>query len=92
HGTGAGREGPWPEAGSPIAVLEGVVTSGGSSLKAVRCLREAGYTVSHVVTIVDRQEGGEAAVLAEEVKLTSLFLLQEVAERAQQLVQRQGSD
>ena len=91
HGTGAWLEGPWPDAGSPITVLEDVVTSGGSSLKAVRCLREAGYTVSHVVTIVDRQEGGEAAMLAEEVRLSSLFLLEEVAQRAQQLLQRQGS-
>ncbi|MFL0789666.1 MAG: orotate phosphoribosyltransferase, partial [Prochlorococcus sp.] len=82
HGTGAWLEGPWPDAGSPITVLEDVVTSGGSSLKAVRCLREAGYTVSHVVTIVDRQEGGEAAMLAEEVRLSSLFLLEEVAQRA----------
>ncbi len=92
HGTGAWLEGPWPDAGSPITVLEDVVTSGGSSLKAVRCLREAGYKVSHVVTIVDRQEGGEAAMLAEEVRLSSLFLLEEVAQRAQQLLQRQGSD
>ena len=35
HGTGAWLEGPLPEAGSRITVLEDVVTTGGSSLKAV---------------------------------------------------------
>lgn len=58
HGTGAWLEGPLPEPGSTITVLEDVVTTGGSSLKAVQQLREAGYTVNRVVTIVDRQEGG----------------------------------
>ena len=55
HGTGAWLEGPLPAAGSRITVLEDVVTTGGSSLKAVKQLREAGYTVERVVTIVDRR-------------------------------------
>lgn len=79
HGTGAWLEGPLPEAGSRITVLEDVVTTGGSSLKAVRQLREAGYTVERVVTIVDRQEGGQEAMTAAGLELCSLFLLEEVA-------------
>ncbi|WP_414026551.1 orotate phosphoribosyltransferase [Cyanobium sp. ATX-6F1] len=84
HGTGAWLEGPLPEAGSRLTVLEDVVTSGGSSLKAVRQLRDAGYRVERVVTIVDRQEGGEAAMAAEGLELVSLFLLEEVAATAAQ--------
>lgn len=84
HGTGAWLEGPLPEAGSRITVLEDVVTSGGSSLKAVRQLREAGYRVERVVTIVDRQEGGEAAMAAEGLELVSLYRLEEVAATAVQ--------
>lgn len=84
HGTGAWLEGPLPEAGSRITVLEDVVTSGGSSLKAVRQLREAGYRVERVVTIVDRQEGGEAAMAAEGLELVSLYRLEEVAATAAQ--------
>ena len=64
---------------SSITVLEDVVTTGGSSLKAVTQLRQAGYTVNRVVTIVDRQEGGEAAMAAAGLELVSLFLLEEVA-------------
>ena len=82
HGTGAWLEGPLPEAGSRITVLEDVVTTGGSSLKAVNQLREAGYLVERVVTIVDRQEGGLAAMTAAGLELRSLFLLEEVAARA----------
>ena len=79
HGTGAWLEGPLPEPGATITVLEDVVTTGGSSLKAVTQLRQAGYTVNRVVTIVDRQEGGQAAMAAAGLELVSLFLLEEVA-------------
>ncbi|MDH4405037.1 MAG: orotate phosphoribosyltransferase [Cyanobium sp. D14.bin.5] len=82
HGTGAWLEGPLPEPGSTITVLEDVVTTGGSSLKAVQQLREAGYTVNRVVTIVDRQEGGIEAMTAAGLELRSLFLLDEVAATA----------
>ena len=75
HGTGAWLEGPLPAPGARITVLEDVVTTGGSSLKAVRQLRDAGYKVERVVTIVDREEGGDAAMTAENLELISLCLL-----------------
>ena len=79
HGTGAWLEGPLPGPGSRITVLEDVVTTGGSSLKAVNQLREAGYQVDRVITIVDRQEGGLEAMTAAGLELRSLFLLDEIA-------------
>ncbi|QPN64751.1 orotate phosphoribosyltransferase [Synechococcus sp. CBW1004] len=79
HGTGAWLEGPLPPAGSRITVLEDVVTTGGSALKAVNQLREAGYVVEQVVAIVDRQEGGAEAMQAAGLGLRSLFLLEEVS-------------
>jgi orotate phosphoribosyltransferase len=79
HGTGAWLEGPLPLPGSSITVLEDVVTTGGSALKAVTQLREAGYRVERVVAIVDRQEGGAEAMAAAGLDLRSLFLLEEVA-------------
>lgn len=60
-------------------MLEDVVTTGGSALKAVRQLQEAGYRVEQVVAIVDRQEGGAEAMAAAGLGLRSLFLLEEVA-------------
>ena len=82
HGTGAWLEGPLPPAGSRITVLEDVVTTGGSALKAVIQLQEAGYAVSRVVAIVDRQEGGAEAMEEAGLDLRSLFLLEEVAATA----------
>ena len=85
HGTGAWLEGPLPEPGARVTVLEDVVTTGGSSIKAVQQLREAGYRVKRVVTIVDREEGGSAAMTAADLELVSLFKLGQVATRAKEL-------
>ena len=85
HGTGAWLEGPLPEPGARVTVLEDVVTTGGSSIKAVQQLREAGYSVKRVVTIVDREEGGSAAMTAADLELVSLFKLGQVATRAKEL-------
>jgi orotate phosphoribosyltransferase len=79
HGTGAWLEGPLPAEAATITVLEDVVTSGGSSLKAVEQLRRAGYLVRRVVAIVDRQEGGGAALAEAGLELCSLFVLEQVA-------------
>jgi orotate phosphoribosyltransferase len=59
--------------GAPIALLEDVVTTGGSTLKAAAKLREAGYTLAAVVALVDRLEGGREAIEADGLKLVSLF-------------------
>ena len=85
HGTGAWLEGPLPQSGALITVLEDVVTTGGSSLKAVNQLREAGYTVNRVITIVDREEGGAAAMEAAGLELISLFRLSEISAFAAEL-------
>jgi orotate phosphoribosyltransferase len=87
HGTGAWLEGPLPAAGSRVTVLEDVVTTGGSSLKAVSQLREAGYRVGRVVAIVDRQEGGLEAIGGAGLELRSLFPLEEVAARSASLAE-----
>jgi len=85
HGTGSWLEGPLPPKGSLITVLEDVVTTGGSSLKAVNQLRKEGYLVEKVVTIVDRKEGGESAMKEADLDLVSLFNLDEIVERAKSL-------
>ncbi len=82
HGTGAWLEGPLPPKGSLITVLEDVVTTGGSSLKAVEQLRNQGYLVNQVLAIVDREEGGADAMSKADLDLNSLFFLKEIVERA----------
>ena len=56
YGTKEFIEGNKPPKGSIVTVLEDVTTTGGSALKAVNVLRDAGYVVNRVVTIVDRQD------------------------------------
>ena len=78
HGTGAWIEGPLPEIGSRVTVLEDVVTTGGSAILAAEKLCDAGYFVQRVLAIVDRQEGGADALDAVGLELRSLFTLEDL--------------
>ena len=82
HGTQAWIEGPTLPEGSKVTVLEDVITTGGSSIKAVEKLRDIGFKVDRIVSIVDRQEDGEADrnMTAAHVDLYSLFSLDELCE------------
>ena len=74
HGTGKQIEGEVDAvSGAEVLALDDVITTGGSTLKAVRALKEAGFQVNKALCIVDRQEGGEEALKAEGVDLLSLF-------------------
>ena len=75
HGTGAWIEGPLPLKGSKITVLEDVTTTGGSSIKAVEKIREAGYVVERVITIIERGEGAKDAMKDAGLELCSLFTI-----------------
>ena len=81
HGTQAWIEGLLPSEGTVITVLEDVITTGGSAIKAVEKLRDAGYVVNTVVSIVDRQENDEAnaAMKLSGLELKSIFTLDEIA-------------
>ena len=78
HGTGAWIEGPTLPEGTKVTVLEDVVTTGGSAIKAAEKLRDAGYVVDRVVAIVDRQEGGADAMKEAGLELKSLFTLEDM--------------
>tara|TARA_B100000287_G_C20559472_1_gene751863 strand:+ start:315 stop:869 length:555 start_codon:yes stop_codon:yes gene_type:complete len=82
HGTGAWIEGPELPEGSKITVLEDVITTGGSAIKAVKRLRDAGYKVERVVSIVDRQENEEAttAMKLAGLELYSIFTIGDLSE------------
>ena len=80
HGTQAYIEGLLPPEGTKITVLEDVITTGGSAIKAATRLRDAGYVVERVVAIVDRQEDKEADEFMESanLELRSLFTLDDI--------------
>lgn len=74
HGTQAAIEGAdLVPPGSTVVVVEDVVTTGGSSLRAAQRLVEAGYEVPALVTLIDREEGGREAIEAAGFELVSLF-------------------
>lgn len=73
HGTGRWIEGPALQPGTRVAIVEDVVTTGGSGLKACEKAEAAGLVVSGVFALVDRQEGGREAVEARGYRLESLF-------------------
>ena len=51
-------------AGDAVVVVEDVITSGGSALQAIEAVEEAGGRVLGVLAVVDREEGGRAALAA----------------------------
>jgi len=73
YGTKSGLEGPNLEKNTVVTVLEDVVTTAGSCLKAINKLRENDYIVKEVLSIVDREEGGEELLKENQIKLKSLF-------------------
>jgi orotate phosphoribosyltransferase len=58
--------------GMAVALLEDVVTTGGSSLKAVESLKAAGVNVVGIVALVDRLEGGRETIEAAGLPLISI--------------------
>jgi len=73
HGRCNSIEGPVLLKRDRIAVVDDVVTSGGSLIKAVLILREAGYKVVKAVSVVDREEGAKEAFDTIDCPLVSLY-------------------
>jgi orotate phosphoribosyltransferase len=61
HGLQQWIEGPFIEEGTPVAVVDDVLTSGGSLIKAVEKARQAGGVVVAALVVIDRAEGGREA-------------------------------
>ena len=77
HGTQRFVEGPFSP-GDEVAVVEDVVTTGGSSLLAIERLEAAGLAIRQVVAIVDRLEGGAEAFAARGYRFASLLTVRDL--------------
>ena len=64
HGTQRQIEGHL-KPGSKVAIVDDVITRGGSVIKAIQVVEGAGSKVVKVITIVDRHEGGSEKLLAD---------------------------
>ncbi len=62
HGLQQWLEGPFIEEGTPVCVVDDVLTSGGSLAKALEAARRAGGDVRGALVVVDREEGGREAL------------------------------
>jgi orotate phosphoribosyltransferase len=79
HGLERWVEGPPLAAGEPCLIVEDVVTTGGSTVRAIERVREEGLTVVGVVSVLDRLAGGGAAIeAAAEAPYTPLTTIDEV--------------
>ncbi|WP_437190757.1 orotate phosphoribosyltransferase [Planctomicrobium sp. SH527] len=76
HGTNKYVEGPL-QPGMKVAIVEDVVTTGGSSLLAVDRVQEFGAEVVQVLSIIDRMEGGAKNFAARNIPLQSLLTIQD---------------
>jgi orotate phosphoribosyltransferase len=80
HGTGKVIEGAF-ESGDFVVVVEDVITTGGSALRAVDAVRAAGATVLGVLAVVDREEGGRGAIEAQGLAVAALVTAAEIVAR-----------
>ncbi|AHG88682.1 Orotate phosphoribosyltransferase [Gemmatirosa kalamazoonensis] len=77
HGTGRLIEGPF-QAGDRVAVIEDVITTGGSARRAIEAVRGAGGEVVGVLAVVDREEGGREAIEQDGVPVIALVRASDV--------------
>lgn len=76
HGTNQYIEGPVKK-GDKVVVVEDVVTTGGSSLKAIERIEEFGMEVQAVIAIIDRMEGGREAFTQRGYAFESLLTIED---------------
>jgi orotate phosphoribosyltransferase len=77
HGTGRQIEGAFRE-GARVVVVEDVITTGGSALRAIEVVRQAGAQVDGVLAVVDREEGGMEALTSAGCPAVALVRLQDL--------------
>ena len=80
HGARKLIEGPFKK-GDRVVVVEDVVTSGESAIKAIEAVRDAGGEIVGVIALVDRHEGGTEKLKAAGFSLVSLVEGEELRRR-----------
>ncbi|WP_354699586.1 Orotate phosphoribosyltransferase [Paraconexibacter sp. AEG42_29] len=64
HGLSRRIEGPLPEDGDTVCIVEDVVSTGGSTIKAIDAFKEAGIPIVGIISVLDRLAGGGEAIAA----------------------------
>lgn len=84
HGTGQLIEGPFLP-GDRVAIVEDVITTGGSALRAVTAVKSAGGVIAGVLAVVDRCEGGKEALERHGLSVITLTTAASIVEQMAQL-------
>jgi orotate phosphoribosyltransferase len=77
HGTMAWIEGGVKK-GDRVLIVEDVITTGGSSIKAINRARRSGLKVIGVLALIDRQEGGREAIERQGLPFRAIFTKEEI--------------
>lgn len=77
HGTGKLIEGPL-RSGDRVVVIEDVITTGNSALRAIEAVRNAKASVAGLMALVDREEGGRQAIEKAGVDVVSLVTASQI--------------
>ena len=72
HGRGKRIEGNFITT-QPVVVVDDVITTGGSTLKAIEAIEEEGGKVAFALILVDRSEGGREAIEAKGYPVAAAF-------------------
>lgn len=80
HGTQQLIEGPF-QPGDVVAVVEDVITTGDSALRAILAIQKAGGKIAGVLALVDREEGGRQKIEAQHFPVLCLATASEILEK-----------
>ena len=80
HGTKSAIEGNVGP-GERVAILDDVITTGGSTIAAIERAREAGLIIDRVITLIDREEGGKENILAQVARVDAVLTRTEIMAR-----------
>ena len=82
HGTKSAVEGN-VQAGERVAIIDDVITTGGSTIQAIERAREAGLVIDRVIALIDREEGGRENIAAHVVRIDAVLTRTEIMARYQ---------
>ena len=90
HGTKSAVEGN-VSPGEKVAIIDDVITTGGSTITAIEQARKAGLVIDRVITLIDREEGGRENIIAHVDRVQSVFTRTEImAMRAELMAEKNG--
>lgn len=73
HGMKRKIEGPVLKKSSRVVVIDDVVTTGSSTIQAIKAVQEIGCKIKRVIAVVDRCDGGEENIRKYNCTLESIF-------------------